>query len=79
MLPYMRCGLKSMAFDIYYLLYYFPGGISGRELTPPSLPTCEAGTGPVEVVGEGAVEVVELAVLGGHPRGKLARLVVVAN
>ena len=41
--------------------------------------TCEAGAGLVEVVGEGAVEVVELAMLGGHPRGKLARLVVVAD
>ena len=41
--------------------------------------TCEAGAGLVEVVGEGAVEAVVLAVLGGHPRRKLARLVVVAN
>ena len=41
--------------------------------------TCEAGAGLVEVVGEGAVEVVVLAGLGGHPRRKLARLVVVAN
>ena len=56
-------------------LLYSILNISGRDISL----TCEAGASLIEVIGEGAVEVVELAVLRGHPRGKLACLVVVAN